>query len=148
MGKVEARKEIIVTDDMRACVRNGIRLLLLLIGLNVVLQAQPTGQAAAQNTTESNAQHDWLYQLYLVSGPVVVIVTLATAFVVWRQVVSLRTIERAWITVNPQKGNPGLFTIPVGGDVPLNVFDVSIKNVGKTPARLTQIALKYVRIKV
>jgi hypothetical protein len=50
---------------------------------------------------------------------------------------------RAWIIIYPNKWNPGVFPIPVAGQVPLNVFECNVRNVGNTPAHITKWSAWY-----
>jgi len=60
------------------------------------------------------------------------------------------TAERAWTSVRPMVREPELYSVPEVGD-PItqtfrNVFAVSVKNVGRTPALVTKSVLLYVRV--
>jgi hypothetical protein len=82
----------------------------------------------------SENPHDWLYIAYLVSGPVVGILALFTAVVVWKQIATLRQIERAWVMIDI---SPRFFADGTLG------ADLTFVNRGKTPAWVHGIWLKW-----
>ena len=76
-----------------------------------------------------------------------VVLTFAYVIVAYWQVSTVHDTERAWMVVNPKNWNPGLaITPPQGGEIPLNVFQMSTKNVGNTPARIIETGCKYIRL--
>jgi hypothetical protein len=62
---------------------------------------------------------------------------------VQKQGIAQNTAERAWIIISPEVWDPKLLPMPPAGPAPWNVFQVSIKNIGRTPAHLTKIAVRY-----
>jgi hypothetical protein len=55
--------------------------------------------------------------------------------------------ERAWVIATPVNWNPELAVLaPPSTLIPLNIFDIAIKSVGKTPAQLIDIVNQYVSI--
>jgi hypothetical protein len=56
--------------------------------------------------------------------------------------------ERAWVTITSVNWHPEVFFInPNTGACPaLNIFNASLKNVGKTPAKIVKISMKYVTL--
>lgn len=56
-----------------------------------------------------------------------------------KQITAQRTSERAWVIISPEHWTPTLVFNQ-------NVFEVSIKNVGRTPAHLTKLAHRYIKL--
>ena len=54
--------------------------------------------------------------------------------------------ERAWIIITPVNWNPGLRPLPEAGEIPINLFQAAVRNVGKTPATLVKMAFRYVNL--
>jgi hypothetical protein len=63
-----------------------------------------------------------------------------------KQVTAQRTGERAWIIISPEEWKPILHVDQSGIPAPRNVFRAAIKNVGRTPAHLTKIANRYIKL--
>src|ERR1700730_11474820 len=61
-----------------------------------------------------------------------------------KQVTAQRTAERAWAIISPEDWRPNL--IIEQSDNPRNIFQVSVKNVGRTPAYLTKVANRYIKL--
>jgi len=69
-----------------------------------------------------------------------------TSIAVFQQVAGQRTAERAWIIIRPKNWSPDLLSTQSSVPAPGNVFQAAIKNVGRTPAHLTEIAAHYVML--
>jgi hypothetical protein len=122
-------------------------------------QTEATDSLAAQTDTQNKNTDsttnktksdppDWLYRIYLVSGPIVVIVSIGTGFVVWRQVVALRQIERAWLMVDVdwlpvvQKEVCGEIVCGEPQEITAN-FRLTYRNCGQTPAWVIEKRVCY-----
>ncbi|MHB8413167.1 MAG: hypothetical protein ACYDDI_14640 [Candidatus Acidiferrales bacterium] len=87
------------------------------------------------------------YTKYLVVvGFLQATILLLTVWAIFGQTRTTKDSERAWIVVSPDKWNPGLAVMPDAGEIPLNVFEVWVKNLGKTPAKIIGMASKYVKL--
>jgi hypothetical protein len=111
--------------------------------------AQPCPQSATTNQKKdesANDSKDWIYRTYLISGPIVGIIAFATAFLVWRQIHTLKAVERAWLVVTTEpprtlsKGKGGWIYQGYG-------FEWYVKNCGKTPAFIIQIGARIHSVK-
>lgn len=85
----------------------------------------------------------WSNWSLVVVGLIAGLVALLTLRAISIQAEAQMKAERAWVIMTPKDWNPGLFPLPVAGQVPLNVFDCAVKNVGKTPAHITKWAAWY-----
>jgi len=96
---------------------------------------QPNVQSDnSQNKSNSPNEEskNWLYRTYLISGPLAFVAAAAAAILVWRQTVTLRSIERAWVAfLLPEK--PLVQELLNGQPHGFRVVGL-IKNVGSTPA--------------
>ena len=63
-----------------------------------------------------------------------------------KQVAAQRTAERAWIIITPADWRPILLVEQDDREASLNVFETAIKNVGRTPAHLTRMAMRYIKL--
>lgn len=95
-----------------------------------------TYQSNAKPNSTSRDSPGWLYRTYLISGPIVAIVALGTGVVVWRQIVALQTIERAWVMVDLATD------IEITEDKIL-VGQLTYTNNGQTPAWVHGVWLKF-----
>jgi len=101
----------------------------------------------AQNDSANQTEKGWLYRTYLISGPVIGIIALGTGIMVWRQIVALKRIERAWIVLRgrPQLPSIELMKRMVGGErpQPYLYFMCTFINMGKTPAMIVSCEMKF-----
>jgi hypothetical protein len=101
-----------------------------------------------RNNESTNQSDGGLYQTYLVSGTVVAIAAIGTGFVVWKQVVALKNIERAWIVLKqePQLPSVNVMKRTVSEEQtqdPYLRFICTFVNKGKTPARITGCNMQF-----
>lgn len=116
---------------------------------NAEVQAEARKAEASAKTDEQNVQgHLVLYTGLLVAvGALQALILGGTIWAIYHQTVSSQNSERAWIVVVPDKWSPELAVMPKsGGQVPLNVFEAWVKNLGKTPAKIVGMATKYVKL--
>jgi hypothetical protein len=115
---------------------------------------QPDASEGNQPATQKQAhpdQRDWITTVYYISGPLVFIVALGTAILVWRQIEAMRSVERAWIVVKKDA-----YTLPSSavlystnrepdpqGRAPYLYFQCTFTNVGKTPAKITACDMSF-----
>jgi hypothetical protein len=105
-----------------------------------------TPQPQPKSDNSDQEARSRLYTAYLISGPIVVIVTVATLILVWRQIRALHRVERAWLLQSigsvrhePHKtGEPLLKAIGV---------TFQLKNWGNTPGRMTKATAKVITIR-
>ena len=99
-----------------------------------------TEDSNAQQRKPNNEAPDWFYRTYLISGPIIGILTLATAIVVWKQVVTLRQIERAWVIASLEwASSRGQRVFQEASTTPPSEttyieLKFTLENSGKTPA--------------
>jgi hypothetical protein len=77
-------------------------------------------------------------------GFVQAVILAGTILVIYQQVRTARSVERAWVIASPEINAPPLGFIPEGGD-PIssdhrNIFICGLKSTGNTPARLVNAA--------
>jgi hypothetical protein len=110
---------------------------------------EPSKQDENSQTANGAYQpHKWTERINAISTVVIAVFAVVTAIAVGLQVKTARNSERAWIIVTPKNWNPPLasYDPAIGGVIPLNVFEPAIKNVGRTPAKIMEIATKYERL--
>jgi hypothetical protein len=113
----------------------------------VTVQCCPQAQNSKAKSDDSDAESkSWTYRAYLISGPFVVVVTIGTLILVWRQIRAMKQIERAWLVVTTEP--PHTMVKAKGRSWFENGFgfDWYIRNCGKTPAFITRIGARLHRV--
>jgi hypothetical protein len=87
-----------------------------------------TGNSETSKNSATTEPEGSLYKVYLVSGPLIVIVTVATVILVWRQIRVMRQVERAQVDLD---------FVAAGGFS----YKVLLSNYGKSVATLTAYSL-------
>jgi hypothetical protein len=98
-------------------------------------QATSDGKEKAERA--GDPAHDWIDWLNAFSTLVMAVFTILVAVFIGRQVRTTRSIERAWMTGSPRFKN---FEGPPEPGQGL-LYACSLKNVGRTPARILETAL-------
>ena len=106
------------------------------------------------STSKSNEDSQIQGRLETFTGLLVVVgflqvgVLLMQWWIIRRQTALFSNSERAWLIITPRNWNPDLAAIDpkVAGPIPLNVFEATVKNIGRTPGQVIEIAMRYVTI--
>jgi hypothetical protein len=89
----------------------------------------------------------WSNWALVIAAIVAGVAAMKTLRAIKRQTGILINSERAWITVGPEHGNPDLITSPKRDDgIPNNIFVATIRNIGKSPAQITDMNAWYVKL--
>jgi hypothetical protein len=107
----------------------------------VAVQCYPQTPQTQPKSDNSDAEpKSWLYRLYLLSGPIIGVVTVGTLVLVWKQIKALHNVERAWLLQSVEDVLP--VQIDKKGPWTAKTAVFQVKNWGKTPARLKKVTLK------
>jgi hypothetical protein len=99
-----------------------------------------------RNKDSPKPSHDWPELVNAVSTLVIALFTIVTSVAIFCQVKTARNTDRAWVIILPMAWNPGVQRTKMEGAVPLNVFNASVKNIGRTPAKILELSVKYVML--
>ncbi len=89
---------------------------------------------------------DWAKYVNASSTLVIAVFTVLLFLAVIWQTSTNRDNERAWVIVTPKSWSPSLVKAVEGVTFPINFFEASYENVGRTPARIIETALRYIII--
>ena len=123
-------------------------------GKQTVAQQQAQGQKLNPVAVQSNIQcectknksdsskdesKDRLYRTYLISGPIAAVLSVGTIILVWRQIITLRRVERAWVVLSVLKPPDHLSWLKIANFVSKIETTLQFTNIGNTPAILENI---------
>lgn len=113
---------------------------------NVGASAIHDSKANPERYNREQQSPDWVDLVYKISSPILVVITLFTLAMVYKQVDSLKNIERAWIVLKEH-------TLPIPlvlrqsvtkpEQFPYLPFRCVFTNSGKTPARITECRMQF-----
>jgi|GEM_PF-4878400 len=110
------------------------------------LPTQGNNQSLNDKTNRTHPEpQDWLYRTYLISGPIVGIIALGTGILVWRQIIALRRIERAWLLVTDVEYTEYPEVVK-RDERRISGAYFAVKNYGKSPAWIASIGGSFVTI--